>query len=235
MLTSYFTVKYGNYKEPDVDEELQQLFDMQYKLTVTKRVETRKRDDDSEYKYYILNVKLVNKGLDTVIQQFLADEQQKNQYAIYQAAKGNRAYLFEGLVDDADYEVPAEALEDEEFRKMIAEAEKFLGYPYVWGGSSPATSFDCSGFVSWVINHSVGNVGRETANGLLKRCQRISSAEAKPGDLIFFQGTYNTTGASHVGIYVGNNTMIHCGNPIKYANIESAYWKKHFYCFGRLK
>lgn len=235
VLTSYFTVKYGNYKEPDVDEELQQLFDMQYKLTVTKRVETRKRDDDSEYKYYILNVKLVNKGLDTVIQQFLADEQQKNQYAIYQAAKGNRAYLFEGLVDDADYEVPAEALEDEEFRKMIAEAEKFLGYPYVWGGSSPATSFDCSGFVSWVINHSVGNVGRETANGLLKRCQRISSAEAKPGDLIFFQGTYNTTGASHVGIYVGNNTMIHCGNPIKYANIESAYWKKHFYCFGRLK
>ena len=170
-----------------------------------------------------------------MIQQLLMDEQQKNQYAIYQATKGNRAYLFEGLVDDATYEVPAEALEDEEFRKMIAEAEKYLGYPYVWGGSSPATSFDCSGFVSWVINHSVGNVGRETANGLLKQCQRISSDEAKPGDLVFFQGTYNTTGASHVGIYVGNNTMIHCGNPIQYANIESAYWKKHFYCFGRLK
>lgn len=125
-------------------------------------------------------------------------------------------------------------LEDEDFRAMITEAEKYLGYPYVWGGSSPSTSFDCSGFVCWVINHSVGNVGRTTANGLLGSCTYVSPEDARPGDLIFFQGTYNTSGASHVGIYVGNGMMIHCGNPIQYASTETTYWKNHFYCFGRL-
>ena len=135
-----------------------------------------------------------------------------------------------------DYDIPPEALADEQFAAMMAEAEKYLGYPYVWGGASPSTSFDCSGYVSWVINNcGVGwNFGRLTADGLLGVCTPVSSADAKPGDLIFFQGTYNTSGASHVGIYVGNGMMIHCGDPISYANINTSYWQQHFYTFGRL-
>lgn len=133
-----------------------------------------------------------------------------------------------------DYDIPPEALEDAEFAAMITEAEKYLGYPYVWGGSSPSTSFDCSGFVSWVINHSGWNVGRLGAQGLLNICTRVSSSNARPGDLIFFQGTYDTSGASHVGIYVGNGMMIHCGDPISYANINTSYWQSHFLAFGRL-
>ena len=136
-----------------------------------------------------------------------------------------------------DYDIPGEALTDEKFRKMITEAEKYLGYPYVWGGSSPSTSFDCSGFVSWVINHCGNgwNVGRQTANGLMGKCDIIPKSEAKPGDLIFFQKTYNTSGASHVGIYVGNGMMIHCGSPISYASIETSYWRQHYYCMGRIR
>ena len=133
-----------------------------------------------------------------------------------------------------DYDIPPEALADEQFAAMIAEAEKYLGYPYVWGGASPSTSFDCSGFVSWVVNHTGWNFGRLTADGLLGVCTPVSSADARPGDLIFFQGTYNTSGASHVGIYVGNGMMIHCGDPISYANINTSYWQSHFYTFGRL-
>ena len=133
-----------------------------------------------------------------------------------------------------DYDIPPEALADEQFAAMIAEAEKYLGYPYVWGGASPSTSFDCSGFVSWVVNHTGWNFGRLTADGLLGVCTPVSSADARPGDLIFFQGTYNTSGASHVGIYVGNGMMIHCGDPISYANINTSYWQQHFYTFGRL-
>lgn len=136
-----------------------------------------------------------------------------------------------------DYDIPGEALTDTRFANMIREAEKYLGYPYVWGGSSPSTSFDCSGFVSYVINHC-GNgwsVGRLTANSLMGVCDIIPKSSAKPGDLIFFQGTYDTSGASHVGIYVGNGMMIHCGNPISYASIESNYWQQHFYCFGRIR
>ena len=133
-----------------------------------------------------------------------------------------------------DYDIPPEALADEQFAAMIAEAEKYLGYPYVWGGASPSTSFDCSGFVSWVVNHTGWNFGRLTADGLLGVCTPVSSADAMPGDLIFFQGTYNTSGASHVGIYVGNGMMIHCGDPISYANINTSYWQQHFYTFGRL-
>ena len=157
--------------------------------------------------------------------------------------KGNRSYLFEDDIyanstgEYLDYDIPGEALTDEKFANMIKEAEKYLGYPYVWGGSSPETSFDCSGFVSWVINHSNNgwNVGRLGANGLKNICDIIRPSEVKPGDLIFFQGTYDTTGASHVGIYVGNGMMIHCGNPISYANVNSSYWQEHFYCYGRLK
>ena len=154
--------------------------------------------------------------------------------------RSNKKYLFEDDIyatptgEYLDYDIPGEALTDARFAAMMREAEKYLGYPYVWGGSNPDTSFDCSGYVSWVVNHSGWNFGRQTANGLLQKCATIPRSEAKPGDLIFFQGTYNTSGASHVGIYVGNGMMIHCGNPISYASINTTYWQNHFYCFGRL-
>ena len=169
---------------------------------------------------------------------------QKSYYLTYMATLGNRSYLFGDSLIAGDpsgggmsYEIPPEALSDEKFARMIREAEKYLGYPYVWGGSSPETSFDCSGFVCWVINHCGNgwNVGRITAEGLRNRCTYVSPGEANPGDLIFFQGTYNTSGASHVAIYVGNGMMIHCGNPIQYTTINSNYWQQHFYCFGRIK
>ncbi len=151
--------------------------------------------------------------------------------------RGNKEYLFEDVYgdgDDEDYSIPGDALTDQQFAAMIAEAEKYLGREYVWGGSSPSTGFDCSGFVCWVINHSGWHVGRTTAQGLRKICTRISSDEAKPGDLIFFQGTYDTPGASHVGIYVGGGMMIHCGNPISYTSVTTKYWRNHFLCYGRL-
>lgn len=195
------------------------------------------------YEYHILNVTLTNKNLGRVITESGGmSEGQAERYAILLQTKGNKVYLF---ADDPyvsngseylEYEIPGEALTDERFANMVREAEKYLGYPYVWGGSSPSTSFDCSGFVSYVINHC-GNgwdVGRLTANGLKNYCTIISPEEAKPGDLIFFQGTYNTSGASHVGIYVGNGMMLHCGNPISYASINTSYWQQHFYCYGRI-
>ena len=170
-------------------------------------------------------------------------EEQQERYNILLQTLGNRSYLFE---DDiyagstgpyTDYDIPGEALTNEKFANMIQEAEKYLGMPYVWGGSSPSTSFDCSGFVCWVINHCGNdwNVGRTTANGLMSYCDIIPASEAQPGDLIFFQGTYDTTGASHVGIYVGNQMMIHCGNPVSYASTDTAYWKSHYYCHGRIR
>ena len=173
-----------------------------------------------EYEYYILHVTLTNSGVNQVARNSGLDSDQLERYDVLLETRGNRDDLF-GDVSFAvpggeytDYDIPGEALTDERFRKMITEAEKYLGLPYVWGGSSPSTSFDCSGFVSYVINNC-GNgwsVGRQTANGLMGCCDIIPRSEAKPGDLIFFQGTYNTSGASHVGIYVGNNMMIHCGN-----------------------
>lgn len=195
-----------------------------------------------EYDYYILHVTLKNNGLGTVIANSGLNEEQWERYVVLLQTQGNRSHLF---ADDiyanptgpyTDYDIPGEALTDERFAKMIREAEKYLGYPYVWGGSSPSTSFDCSGFVSYVINHC-GNgwsVGRLTASGLMNICDIIPPSQAKPGDLIFFQGTYDTSGASHVGIYVGNGMMIHCGNPISYASVETSYWQQHFYCYGRL-
>jgi cell wall-associated NlpC family hydrolase len=160
-------------------------------------------------------------------------------YAVYMETRGNKPELFGdnpyvNRGEYTDYDIPPEALTDTTFAAMVREAEKYLGYPYVWGGSSPSTSFDCSGFVSWVINHSGWNMGRLTAQGLMDRCAIIPPSEAKPGDLIFFQGTYDTAGASHVGIYVGGGMMIHCGNPISYTSINTSYWQGHFYCFGRL-
>lgn len=197
-----------------------------------------------EYEYYILNVTLRNYGLGNVIRSSGLSADQLERYEVLLETLGNRSYLFGEDVSSApggggeytDYDIPGEALTDTAFANMIREAEKYLGYPYVWGGSSPSTSFDCSGFVSWVINNC-GNgwsVGRQTANGLKNLCDIIPPSEAKPGDLIFFQGTYNTSGASHVGIYVGNGMMIHCGDPISYASIETNYWQQHFYCFGRI-
>lgn len=199
---------------------------------------------EEEYEYYILNVTLVNHGVDYVARNKInltADQLQR--YEILLETFGNKKYLFEDNPyaapnpgDYQDYNVPSEYLTDVEFGNMLHEAEKYLGYPYVWGGSNPSTSFDCSGFVSYVINNCGNgwNVGRQTANGLLNHCTRVSANNAKPGDLIFFQGTYNTGGASHVGIYVGDGMMLHCGNPIQYASINSSYWQSHFYTFGRL-
>lgn len=199
-----------------------------------------------EYEYYILNISLVNHGFDTVARSDL-DSDQEDLYGLYCTTYGNRSYLFDtdtlssyaggSASGGFGYEIPAEALTDEKFARMIAEAEKFLGYPYVWGGSSPSTSFDCSGFVSWVINNCGNgwNVGRQTANGLRSHCAYVSPENAQPGDLIFFQGTYNTSGASHVGIYAGNGMMIHCGNPIQYTSINTAYWQEHFLAFGRIQ
>ena len=194
------------------------------------------------YQYYILNVNMENNGLSEILLTAGLTEDQISRYALLMQTLGNRPDIFGdnpyaiAMQDVLHYDIPGEALTDERFRRMITEAEKYLGYPYVWGGSSPSTSFDCSGFVSWVINHCGNgwNVGRLGAEGLRQICAIIPASEAKPGDLIFFQGTYNTTGASHVAIYVGNNMMIHCGNPIQYASIDTTYWRAHFYCFGRL-
>ena len=198
-------------------------------------------EEEVPYTYYICNVTLENFNL-SHLPVYILSEEQLSLYAAYMATSGNRPDLFPESEypgvnirgDYTDYEIPPEAMADETFAAMITEAEKYLGFPYVWGGSSPSTSFDCSGFVSWVINHSGWNVGRLGAQGLLNICTRVSGANARPGDLIFFQGTYDTTGASHVGIYVGNGMMIHCGDPISYASINTSYWQSHFLAFGRL-
>lgn len=217
------------------DSELGEYVEEEYEYEVEVEYEV-------EYEYFILNVKLVNRGLNYAIGNSGMTEDEMERYRTLLQTQGNRPDLFEDDIyavpggEYTDYDIPGEALTDVKFARMIREAEKYLGYPYVWGGSSPSTSFDCSGFVSWVINNC-GNgwsVGRLTANGLMNVCDIIPRSSAEPGDLIFFQGTYDTSGASHVGIYVGNGMMIHCGNPISYASIETSYWQSHFYCFGRL-
>ena len=259
-LAALLTVEFENYTRSQVQAELQRIFGEQYELTIEEEVEIRTRIVDSsytdpetgetvddsyeeEYEYYILNVTLTNTGIGVVARGSGLTDDQLERYDVLMETRGNRDDLF-GDVNFAvpgseylDYDIPGEALTDEKFRRMITEAEKYLGYPYVWGGSSPSTSFDCSGFVSWVINHSGNgwNVGRSTANGLMGYCDIIRKSEARPGDLIFFQGTYNTSGASHVGIYVGDGMMIHCGNPISYASIETSYWQQHYYCMGRIR
>ena len=187
----------------------------------------------------ILYVTLTNQGLDAVARENL-DEEQLILYNALNTTLGNRDYLWDtGIISGGsggiDYEIPPEALEDEEFARMIQEAEKYLGVPYVWGGYSPS-GFDCSGFVSYVVNHCGNgwNYGRLSAEGLRGQCAVVPPSEARPGDLIFFQGTYSTPGASHVGIYVGNGMMIHCGDPVQYANVNSSYWQQHFLSYGRL-
>ena len=196
-----------------------------------------------EYNYYILYVTLINHSLGSAIEEGELTADQKERYEILLQTKGNRPYRFGDDIyanssgEYLDYDIPGEALTDEKFANMIREAEKYLGMPYVWGGSSPSTGFDCSGFVCWVINNSGNgwNVGRTTANGLMNCCDIIPLSEAEPGDLIFFQGTYDTAGASHVGIYVGDGMMIHTGNPTSYASIETSYWQSHYYCCGRIR
>ena len=268
-LASLLTVEFENYTRSQVQARLQSIFEAQYELKLEEKVEIRTRKETRvgysynpitgtghtytyqvtvQYEYKILNVTLLNRGVDYVARNSGLTEDQLQRYEVTLECRGNRDDLFAGIAfatpDGAgssgeyqDYDIPGEALTDEKFRKMITEAEKYLGYPYVWGGSSPSTSFDCSGFVSWVINHCGNgwNVGRQTANGLMGKCDIIPKSEAKPGDLIFFQKTYNTSGASHVGIYVGNGMMIHCGNPISYASIETSYWRQHYYCMGRIR
>lgn len=268
-LASLLTVEFENYTRSQVQARLQSISEAQYELKLEEKVEIRTRKETRvgyrynpitgtghtytyqvtvQYEYKILNVTLLNRGVDYVARNSGLTDDQLQRYEVTLECRGNRDDLFAGIAfatpDGAgssgeyqDYDIPGEALTDEKFRKMITEAEKYLGYPYVWGGSSPSTSFDCSGFVSWVINHCGNgwNVGRQTANGLMGKCDIIPKSEAKPGDLIFFQKTYNTSGASHVGIYVGNGMMIHCGSPISYASIETSYWRQHYYCMGRIR
>ena len=193
------------------------------------------------YTYRSVTVKLENFDLSHV-PVYVMNEETLGRYAIYMATLGNRPDLFpdsdyirQMLIEGyTKYDLPPEALENTRFAAMIKEAEKYLGYPYVWGGSSPSTSFDCSGYVCWVLNHSGWSVGRTSAQGLYNLCTPVSRSNARPGDLVFFKGTYKTNGVSHVGIYVGNNRMLHCGNPISYTNINTQYWQSHFFTFGRL-
>ena len=247
----------GVFTIDEVQGDLEMLFEKQYILTLTEEVEVRYRtetdtwtDDEGNthtdtyevpYNYYILNVELENFNLSHIPVHIMGEET-LGLYAAYMSTLGNRPDLFPtGTYPNASvireptyYDIPAEVLADETFAALITEAEKYLGFPYVWGGSSPSTSFDCSGFVSWALTNSgVCNTGRLGAQGLYNISTPVSSADAKPGDLIFFVGTYDTPGVSHVGIYVGGGMMLHCGNPISYANINTSYWQSHFYAFAR--
>ena len=256
QLTSFLTTLYDDYTRSEVQAKLKETFAKQYKLTTWVEVQTRYRTVvmidiftgipytvQVPYEYRIFHTKLVNKGLEVVIREELDNDQWKR-YEIFQDTLGGRPYLFKGGLPPGgsdgsgapgiDYQVPAEALTDSEFATIYKEAQKYVGTPYVWGGSTPETGFDCSGYVCWVYNQNGYNVGRTTANGLWNKCQHISEAEAKPGDLVFFEGTYDTVGKSHVGIYLGNGMMVSAGDPIKYANIHSSYWQKYLSGFGRL-
>ena len=256
QLTSFLTTLYDDYTRSEVQAKLKETFAKQYKLTTWVEVQTRYRTVvmidiftgipytvQVPYEYRIFHTKLVNKGLEVVIREEL-DADQWKRYEIFQDTLGGRPYLFNGGLPPGgsdgsgtpgiDYQVPAEALTDEEFAAIYKEAQKYVGTPYVWGGSTPETGFDCSGYVCWVYNQNGYDVGRTTANGLWQKSQHISEAEAKPGDLVFFEGTYDTPGKSHVGIYLGNGMMVSAGDPIKYANIHSSYWEKHLAGFGRL-
>ena len=256
QLTSFLTTLYDDYTRSEVQAKLKETFAKQYKLTTWVEVQTRYRTVvmidiftgipytvQVPYEYRIFHTKLVNKGLEVVIREELNNDQWKR-YEIFQDTLGGRPYLFNGGLPPGgsdgsgapgiDYQVPAEALTDEEFAAIYKEAQKYVGTPYVWGGSTPETGFDCSGYVCWVYNQNGYDVGRTTANGLWNKSQHISEAEAKPGDLVFFEGTYDTPGKSHVGIYLGNGIMVSAGDPIKYANIHSSYWQKYLSGFGRL-
>ena len=264
-LISYLTAKFDAFTPEQVQTELEAIFEKQYSLTTRAETEIRYRTEtrtgtttstdpvtgettteeytyevEVPYEYYILYVTLRNKGFGTAAVEGLTEEQ-KERYAATLSMKGNKPYLFGNDIyanesAGEDYDIPGEALADPDFAALITEAEKYLGFPYVWGGSSPSTSFDCSGFVCYVFSNSgVHNLPRTTAQGIYNQCAHIAPSEAKPGDIIFFTGTYDSPGpVSHVGIYVGNNMMIHCGSPIQYVRTDSSYWTQHFYAFGRL-
>ena len=255
QLTSFLTTLYDDYTRSEVQSKLKETFKKQYKLTTWVEVQIRYKTvwvispagipvpTQVPYEYRIFHTKLVNKGLEVVIREEL-DADQWKRYEIFQDTLGGRPYLFNGGLPPGgsdgsgapgiDYQIPAEALTDEEFAAIYKEAQKYVGTPYVWGGSTPETGFDCSGYVCWVYNQNGYDVGRTTANGLWNKSQHISEAEAKPGDLVFFEGTYDTPGKSHVGIYLGNGMMVSAGDPIKYADIHSSYWQKYLSGFGRL-
>ena len=254
VLTSILSALHnGVFTLEEVQGDLAMLFEQQYTLTKRVEVEIRYRtvthtdsdgneyEEEVPYRYSICYVTLKNADL-SHLPVYLMSEKQLSLYAAYMQTLGNRQDLFpSGSYPNAStvkeptyYEIPPEALKDETFAAMIAEAEKYVGFPYVWGGSSPSTSFDCSGFISWVVNHSGWNVGRQTAQGLYSLCTPVSPEQARPGDLVFFVGTYDTAGMSQVGLYVGNSVMLHCGSPISYTNLNSSYWQQHFYCYGRL-
>ena len=249
LISTLTALHQGAWTLSDVEDDLTMLFERQYSLTESVTVEQRTRTvtgpDGSSYEEtydcYICTVTLVNNNLSHIPSEILSQDRLEL-YATYMKTLGNRPDLFSDSVyidkyinaEYQDYAIPPEALSDTSFAAMMQEATKYLGYPYVWGGASPSTSFDCSGFVCWVINHSGWNMGRLTAEGLRQQCTIVSPSNAKPGDLIFFERTYNTAGASHVGIYVGDGMMIHCGDPIQYANVNSSYFKEHFMCYGRL-
>ena len=255
QLTSYLTTLYDDYTRSEVQGKLKEIFKKQYKLTTWVEVQIRYRTvwvispagipvpTQVPYEYKIFHTKLENRGLEVVIREELTEDQWQR-YQIFQDTLGGRPYLFNGGlppggsdgsgVSGIDYTVPAEALTDSEFASIYEEAKKYVGTPYVWGGSTPETGFDCSGYVCWVYNQNGYDVGRTTANGLWQKSQHISEAEAKPGDLVFFKGTYDTPGMSHCGIYLGNGMMVSAGDPIKYANIHSSYWQQYLAGFGRL-
>ena len=247
----------GVFTLAEVQGELEMLFEKQYILTETVTMQIRYRTKmmviigpygvpqvityQEPYEYYICTVKLKNKNLSHLPVEVLTEEQ-LSAYSLYMRTLGNRPDLFghtqypnaSTIKQPTYYDIPPEALKDDKFAAMMEEATKYIGYPYVWGGSSPSTSFDCSGYISWVLNHSGWNVGRQTAQGLYNLCTPVSAAQVKPGDLVFFKGTYDTPGVSHCGIYVGDSIMLHCGDPISYTNLNSKYWQEHFYSYGRL-
>ena len=260
QLAAVLTAIHEAYTRGEVQGTMQSIFDQQYELILTETIEIRTRTEtrtgtdpttgdtytyevEVQYEWRILNITLLNFGIDSVARGMLSGDD-LDRYDILQETQGNRPELFGGVSvgygsDGSgevgiDYEVPAEALSDPEFAAMLEEAEKYLGTPYVWGGSSPETGFDCSGYVCWVLNQSGWDVGRTTANGLWQQSAKVSEHEAKPGDLVFFQGTYDTPGASHIGLYVGDGMMISAGDPIKYSNIHSSYWDDHLLGFGRI-
>ena len=259
-LAAVLTAIHEAYTRGEVQGTMQSIFDAQYEIILTETIEIRTRTEtrtgtdpttgdtytyevEVQYEWRILNITLLNFGIDSVARGMLSGDD-LDRYDILQETQGNRPELFGGVSvgygsdgsgeAGIDYEVPAESLSDPEFAAMLEEAEKYLGTPYVWGGSSPETGFDCSGYVCWVLNQSGWDVGRTTANGLWQQSAKVSEHEAKPGDLVFFQGTYDTPGASHVGLYVGDGMMISAGDPIKYSNIHSSYWDKHLLGFGRI-
>lgn len=244
----------GKWTLAEVQDTLQMFFDRQYILTESVVTERRYyiemdtwTDEDGNthtdsyrvyYDYYICTVTLENFNL-SHLPIYIMGEDQLSRYALYMATLGNRPDLFPSSPyvakytgDPVEHEIPEAYLADETFAAILAEAEKYIGYPYVWGGYKPSTSFDCSGFVSYVYNQCGWDFGRLGAQGLYNISTRTNSP--RPGDLVFFTGTYDTPGVSHVGIYVGDGWMLHCGDPIGYANLNTSYWQSHFYAYGRL-